>query len=209
MASHSSEQARPSRPPGFSAYEAWINALGLYSPDLRRVRRGLIVIGTLSLLTGAVALIVPAAASVGTSIFIGWVLVFSGIVMAGHAFSERPSGAQWVFRTLNALVSLVVGIYVLAFPLSGTITLTFALAVWFFAIGISELLAAIEVRRRSAGAVYVFLNGTVSVVLGALIVADLPSSAAWAIGLLVGINLIFLGTRALLVASTLGHALKD
>jgi hypothetical protein len=66
MASHPSERGA-GRPPGFSAYEAWIDALGLYSPDLRGVRRRLIVIGTLSLLTGAVALIVPAAASVGCS----------------------------------------------------------------------------------------------------------------------------------------------
>jgi uncharacterized membrane protein HdeD (DUF308 family) len=97
----------------------------------------------------------------------------------------------------------VVGIYVLAFPLSGTITLTFALAVWFFATGALELLAAIEGRARGPATLFVALGGIVSMALGALIVADLPISAGWAIGLLVGINLMFWGVRALTVARLL------
>jgi uncharacterized membrane protein HdeD (DUF308 family) len=44
------------------------------------------------------------------------------------------------------------------------------------------------------------LGGILSVILGILIAASLPSSAAWAIGLLVGINLLFWGARALAAA---------
>jgi uncharacterized membrane protein HdeD (DUF308 family) len=47
---------------------------------LRKARRGLTIAGVLSLLAGAVAIVVPAVASVATAIFIGWILVFSSVV---------------------------------------------------------------------------------------------------------------------------------
>ena len=200
MASHWSEPAGARRHPGFPSR---LDTLPLRDQDLAAARRWLIVTGALSFLAGVVALAVPAVASVATSILVGWVLVFTGIVMAGHAFSRYHSVTQRSLRMLNALVSLVVGVYVLAFPLSGTITLTFALAVWFFAIGAFELLAAIEGRARGPATLFVALGGIVSMALGALIVADLPSSAGWAIGLLVGINLMFWGVRAVTVARLL------
>jgi uncharacterized membrane protein HdeD (DUF308 family) len=178
--------------------ERWIVGGVLASDDLRRIRRVLNIAGVIALIIGFVAIVVPIVASVGTAIFVGWVLVAAGITMGVRAISHRAP-----FRGLEALLTLVVGLYLLLFPLSGTVTLTFVLAVWFFASGFLSLSAAAQ-QPRTPEAWITALGGVLSVVLGFLIAVNLPSSASWAIGLLVGINLMFWGVRALVAA----HVLK-
>jgi len=146
-----------------------------------------------------VAVAVPIIASVAITIFIGWVLLAAGLVAGVHAISHRS-----VLGGLNALITLIAGLYLLIFPLSGTVTLTFILAVWLCASGVLSLIAAAG-RRDAPDATMWALGGVLSIVLGILIAVNLPSSADWAIGLLVGIDLIFWGVRALAGA----HALKQ
>jgi uncharacterized membrane protein HdeD (DUF308 family) len=111
---------------------------------------------------------------------------------------RQPRGGLRVF---NAALTLLLGLLLVIFPRSGTLTLTLLLAAWFFASGALLLLSAMR-RSGRPGAGLTTLNGALSLLLGILIVADLPSSADWAIGLLVGINLVFWGARTLLAA---GH----
>jgi uncharacterized membrane protein HdeD (DUF308 family) len=179
----------------------FLRTLRLPAEEMRSARRWLTATGILSIITGLVALVVPAAASVGTSIFVGWLLVFAGTLLTVHAFSRRSAGDVAV-AVLNGLLTLAVGLYIVIFPLSGTVTLTFVLAVWFFGIGLMELVGAWRSRGQPGMGMFAF-SGALSAILGALIVASLPSSAGWAIGLLVGINLVFFGLRALLLASAL------
>jgi uncharacterized membrane protein HdeD (DUF308 family) len=80
--------------------------------------------------------------------------------------------------------------------------------VWFFASGLLSVIVAWR-EWGVPGAGFLAFNGALSLVLGILVVANLPSSAAWAIGLLVGINLIFFGLRALLGAQLLSEALAE
>ena len=96
-------------------------------------------------------------------------------------------------------MTLIAGLYVLVFPLSGTVTLTFVLAVWFLASGVLLLIDALSPRAGAASWAAAF-GGVLSIVLGFLVAASVPSSAPWALGLLVGIDLIFWGVRALTAA---------
>jgi uncharacterized membrane protein HdeD (DUF308 family) len=105
-------------------------------------------------------------------------------------------------RVLNAALAILVGLYLVVLPLSGSITLTFLLAVWFFGTGALMTANAIQ-HRGQPGWGWTLANGVISIVLGILLVADLPSTSAWAIGLLVGINLLFWGARALATAGVL------
>jgi uncharacterized membrane protein HdeD (DUF308 family) len=205
MASNLSEPAG-SGIGGSGAEDFWRSFLTLPTEKLRSARRWLIATGILSIVTGIVALAVPAAASVTTSIFIGWVLVFGGVVMVANSISNRSAGRSSV-GIVSGLLTLIVGLYIVIFPLSGTVTLTFVLAVWFFALGTMEVMAALRARGRPGVAIFAF-SGLLSLILGALIVAELPSSAGWAIGLLVGINLLLWGIRALMFASLLKQALR-
>lgn len=186
------------------AMAAWVGTLHLTPDDLRKARTWLIVTGAICVITGAIAIIVPAVATITTAIFIGWLLIVGGTVSGFHAWSERATG-RLGWRMLNAVLTVVVGALLVLLPLTGAITLTLLLAAWFFATGALMLYAAWR-SRGEPGNGLLAVNAVASLLLGLLITIDFPSSAAWAIGLLVGINLLFWGMRALVAAWLLNRA---
>lgn len=147
--------------------------------------------GILLMLLGAVAILIPAVASWGVTIFIGWILLFGAVFLFGTAFSHRD-GARLLIRLLWAAATLIAGLYLLIDPGQGTQTLTLVLVIYFLAMGAFRLLVALQERGES-GAGWLALNGLVSLLIGLFIGLDFPSSADWAIGLLVGIDFIFTG----------------
>jgi uncharacterized membrane protein HdeD (DUF308 family) len=175
-------------------FGGWMLGTDLTGEELRRVRRALSAVGVAALIIGALAILLPAVASVTIALFIGWVLVAVSVAMAIQAMSHRA-----VLRGLEAVLTLIAGLYLIIFPLNGTVTITFVLAVWLFATGALSLLVAVQLGR-TAEAWMAAISGVLSAVLGVLIATSLPSSAAWAIGLLVGIDLVFWGVRALFAA---------
>jgi uncharacterized membrane protein HdeD (DUF308 family) len=188
--------------PGGESAGPWAFAATLTPAELSRAHKWLVISGILALLVGVVAITVPIIASVTVAIFVGWVLVVGAITMGIHAISNR---ATW--RAIEALLTLIAGLYILVLPLNGTVTLTFVLAVWFFASGVMRLILAWQGQGAPDNWITV-LGGVLSVILGFLIAGSLPSSAAWAIGLLVGINLIFWGFRALVGAQLMKRYLE-
>jgi uncharacterized membrane protein HdeD (DUF308 family) len=173
--------------------------------DLRRVRRWLPISGVLGLIGGIAAIAVPAIASVTIAIFIGWLLVFAAVTMGLRAYALRADRGEFALRAVEALLTLAAGLCILLFPLTGVLTLTFFLTAWFLASGVLLLYGAWRMRG-AFGAGWLAFNGGISVLLGVLIAVELPSSAGWAIGLLVGVNLVFWGVRALLAARMLKRA---
>ena len=180
---------------------AWFNDLRLSDDDVRKARRWLVVTAILALLGGAAAIVVPPVATLTMTLFIGWILVYAGVVMAIHSWTQRAAGRTWE-RALQALLALVIGIYIVLFPGSGALSLTLLLVIWFVVSGGLQLAAARQLRGLP-GAGWMLFGGVLAIVLAVLIALDLPSSAEWAIGLIVGVNLIFWGTRALVAASLL------
>jgi uncharacterized membrane protein HdeD (DUF308 family) len=161
----------------------------------RRRRPALIVTGGLAILAGLVAVIVPAVASVGTALFIGWILLLAGIAMCFGVFAVAGLGAK-LLSGLVALVTVAAGLYLLVSPLDGTFTLTVMLVLWFVGVGIARIAGGLATLGRP-GAGYTIAAGAASLVLGILIGRRLPSAADWAIGLLVGIDFIIYGLLAL------------
>lgn len=98
-------------------------------------------------------------------------------------------------RLVYAALFLAAGIYLLVAPLEGTFTLTVVLAPFLIGFGLVRLYSALR-GRDEPGAALVALSGAAGVVLGVLIAVELPSSADWAIGLLVGVDLMFYGFTA-------------
>jgi uncharacterized membrane protein HdeD (DUF308 family) len=172
---------------------------------LKRARNWLYATGAVAMIAGALAIIIPAAASVTVAILIGWLLLVVGAFALAHAWSVRAPGRG--LRILDGLLMALAGIALIMFPLTGTFTLTFFLAAFFLVAGAVNLAAAIG-HRDEPGALMLGLHGALSLILGVLIVADLPSSAGWAIGLLVGVNLIFFAVRCIAAAVLLDTALR-
>jgi uncharacterized membrane protein HdeD (DUF308 family) len=158
----------------------------------------LMAAGILAVTGGLVAIVVPAVATVTTAIFIGWMLVFAGCFLLVDAFSLRTAG-RVIVRLLWSLVTVLAGIYLLLAPLKGTITLTFVLVVYFLVVGGARIVTGLR-ERSVPGSGLVVLNGVLSLLIGGLILADFPSSADWAIGLLVGVDFVFFGFGAISAA---------
>ena len=170
--------------------------------DVAPPRRGpLVVAGVLGLVAGLVAFAVPAVASVGTAIFIGWVLLFASVAIGIEAFSRERLGSK-LMRLLLAAVTLAAGLYLLVSPLEGTFTLTVMLVIWFVALGIARIVAGLA-ELGTPGAGLIILSGIASLVLGVLIGRQLPSAADWAIGLLVGVDFLIFSVATLWLAWTL------
>src|SRR6187549_3334877 len=158
---------------------------------LARVWKAVMAVGVLAILAGCFAILVPAVASVGTAIFIGWVLIFVGALLVAGAFTAHSLGTV-LWRLLWALLTVLVGLWLVIEPDNGTLTLTLILGIYFLVVGAGRLAIAFAARgQQHAG-----LLG----LIGILILAELPSSADWAIGLLVGIYLIFAGWTLVSVA---------
>ena len=151
--------------------------------------------GVLAILGGAVAIVVPAVASVAIALLIGWVLVFASGVLLVDAIS-RDGASRAAFRALLAVATLAAGIYLIAAPLEGAFTLTVMLVIWFVVSGFTRLMIGIAEWKMPGGGL-IAVSGVVSLVLGLLIANRLPEAAAWAIGLLVGVDLIMYGITAI------------
>jgi uncharacterized membrane protein HdeD (DUF308 family) len=158
---------------------------------LRQSWKPLMFVGVLAIVLGAIAILVPAVASVGTAIFIGWLLLFVGIVMVAGAFSAHSVGTL-ILRLIWAILTVVVGLWLIVEPHNGTLTLTLVLGIYFLFMGLTRTTIAF-ISRGQPNAGLLGLSGIAGLLVGILILAEFPSSADWAIGLLVGIDLIFAG----------------
>jgi uncharacterized membrane protein HdeD (DUF308 family) len=162
-------------------------------------------LGFLCVIGGLLAIFVPVAASISAAILAGWVLLFGAAAELMATFHGH-TGGQRVKHGLVGLLYAIAGLYLLLFPVSGAITLTIVLVAYFFASAAVQLATAFA-EWDQGGRGWLALSGLVSIVLGILIWADFPSSGAWAIGLLLGINLLFGGWNLIFLAMAARHAL--
>ena len=156
--------------------------------------------GIVLLVLGALAIIVPPIATIAVEVLIGWLLLLSGIVGLIATFRTRGApGFGW--SLLSAILGIAAGIVLLAWPLSGALSLTLILTVFLVLEGVVSILYALEHKRELSGRWGVMLfSGLVDLILAAMIFAGFPATAAWAIGLLVGINLVFGGSAVIAMA---------
>jgi uncharacterized membrane protein HdeD (DUF308 family) len=179
-------------------------------PNLDNVRRRLAVAfhahwklflaeGIVMMVLGLLAIAVPEVASLAITIFIGWLFFIGGIFRTVSLLQHRNMpGFGWSLAT--ALLAIVLGLVLLLRPMAGVLTLTLALIAFFILEGVSAILLAIEHRRHLPSWGWVLFSGFVDLLLAFLIWDGWPSSAGWAIGLLVGINMVFLGLSLIMTA---------
>ena len=149
--------------------------------------------GIVLFILGLLAIIVPPIATIAVEVLIGWLLLMSGIVGLIATLRMRGSpGFAW--SLISAILGIVAGTVLLGWPLSGALTLTMILTVFLVLEGVIAILYALEHRRGLSGRWGIMLfSGVIDLFLAGIIFAGLPGTAAWAIGLLVGVNLVFGG----------------
>ncbi|HEX6154177.1 MAG TPA: HdeD family acid-resistance protein [Solirubrobacterales bacterium] len=158
---------------------------------LRKSWKPLMFVGVAAIVLGCIAILVPAVAAVGTAIFIGWLLLCVGAVLVAAAFSAHSIGTL-LLRLVWAILTVIVGVWLIVEPHNGTLTLTLVLGIYFLFMGLTRTTLAF-IARGEPNAGLLGLSGVTGLLIGILILAKFPSSADWAIGLLVGIDLIFAG----------------
>lgn len=160
------------------------------------------VLGVLLMALGCVAIAFPLVTTIAVKIFLGWLFLIGGVVQIVHAFSTQKWSQFFLSLVVGALYVFVGG-WLALFPLAGIITLTILLAAMFIVQGVLEFGMALRIRPRG-GWGWMLISGIIAIFVGLLIFGGLPSTAAWAIGLLVGINLISSGFAYLLLALVAG-----
>lgn len=170
------------------------------SRSIREHWRLFLVEGIILVLLGLGAIIVPPIAGLAATIFLGWLFLIGGVVGLVATLGARQAPGFW-WSLLSAVVAVVAGGVLLWNPLQGLVTLTYVLIAYFIVDGVLMIILGIAHRRELSGRwEWLVFNGVVDLILAALILSGLPGAFAWALGLLVGIDLVFGGASLIAMA---------
>ncbi len=167
-----------------------------------RFAKALTWLGIAFIVFGLLAIIFPLATTIAAKTFIGWLFIIAGALQMWQSFSIREWGG-FLWNLLIGTLYLVVGCWLAFDPFAGIIGLTVLLAITFIAQGVMEAAMANNLRPKN-GWGWMMFSGLIGILAGVLIISGLPSTAVWAVGLMVGINMISSGFAFL----TLGSAAK-
>lgn len=164
--------------------------------------------GIVMIVLGALAISYPLYGSIAVTTLIGWLFLIGGALRLGVRLSTRSRsslmpGNGWALAA--AVLAIIMGLVLISQPLQGMLTLTAILIVIFLVEGVAGIFAAFSFRQHSASWIWVLLSGIANVVLALLIWQGWPDTAAWAIGVLTGINLIFTGFAVVMLAVAAGR----
>ena len=150
--------------------------------------------GIVLVLLGFAAIVVPVVATLAFTLVIGWLFLISGGVGLVTTFWMRNAPGFW-WALLSAAIALAAGVILILWPINGVLSLTLVLIAFFAVEGIATLMYAFEHKAQLSGRwVWMLASGIVDLILAGIIFAGLPGTAAWALGLFVGINMLFGGT---------------
>jgi uncharacterized membrane protein HdeD (DUF308 family) len=156
--------------------------------------------GIVLVILGLAAVMLPLVATLAIAILVGWVFLLSGIIGLAATFRMRHAPGFW-WSLLSGIIGIAAGIVLLRWPLSGALSLTLVLTIFLVLEGVVSIMFALEHKRELSGRWgMMLLSGLVDLLLAGIIFAGLPGAAAWAIGLLVGINMIFGGSALIAMA---------
>jgi len=163
--------------------------------DITKISKSVKIMGWIVLIAGVLALLSPLVAGTFVTIMVGAAMLVAGVARVIDAFQ---GGGFWA--GLFGAVYCIAGFMIIADPLPGLLALTMVLTIYFMAVGISEIVVAIQ-KRPVQGWGFLLFSGVVSVLLAIMIWNQWPLSGAWAVGTLVGIQLIFSGMTMITVGS--------
>lgn len=156
--------------------------------------------GAVLILLGAGAIVLPTLAGLAATIFFGWLLLIGGGVgLISTIMGRHAPGFGW--SLVSALAAIVAGAMLIGWPVGGLLSLTLVLAAFLAIDGVVSIFYALEHRAHASQRWgWVLVNGVLDLLLAGLILWWLPGAAAWILGLILGIDLIFGGTSLVAMA---------
>ena len=159
-----------------------------------------LVEGIVLVVLGLLAIVIPPLATLAVTIFLGWLFLISGVVGLITTFWARHAPGFW-WSLFSAVLAIAAGLVLLIEPISGAVSLTLLLIVFFIIEGVLSIMYALEHKKDLSGRWgWMLTSGIIDLVLAAIILLGLPGTAVWALGLLVGINMLFGGTSMIAIA---------
>jgi uncharacterized membrane protein HdeD (DUF308 family) len=159
-----------------------------------------LVEGIILLVLGALAILLPPFATLAVTIIFGWIFLVSGLIGWVTTLGARGVPGFW-WSLISAVLATAAGLVLLLQPATGAVSLTALLIVFFIIEGFATIAYAFEHRRELAGRwEWMLVSGIVDLVLAVIILAGFPGTAAWALGILVGVNMIFGGAALIAIA---------
>ena len=160
--------------------------------------------GVALIVFGMVAVGSPLVAALAVNVVVAWLIALAGGVHLLLAFRAHGAGSV-IWKALVGIAYLCFGIYMIMHPLLGVASLTLLLASLFLVEGILNIVLFFKMRPVH-GSMWVLVDGIITLLLGAMIYAQWPSSSAWAIGTLVGISMIFSGVARVMMSLSVRRA---
>jgi uncharacterized membrane protein HdeD (DUF308 family) len=156
--------------------------------------------GIILVILGAIAIVVPQIATLAFTILIGWLFFIAGVVgLFTTAWMRGAPGFWW--SLVSAIIAIAAGVVLLVWPVNGTLSLTLVLIAFFIVEGGATILYAVDHRDQLSGRWgWMLVSGIIDIILAAIILTGLPGTAEWALGLLVGINMVFGGAALIAMA---------
>jgi uncharacterized membrane protein HdeD (DUF308 family) len=142
----------------------------------------------LMIIAGILALAYPAVSSVAVVFFLGWLLIFAGILQGISLIGTRHVPHFWL-QLISVVLFVIVGVIFLRHPGESLLTLTLLLIVLFMVEGISKVIFALTIRPLPNWG-WVLASGIIAILLAFFLWASIPVTAVWLIGVLLGIELI-------------------
>lgn len=155
-----------------------------------------ILAGVLSLIGGFFALANPFSATLAAEWLAGWAFLFSGVAIAVSAFSNKSAGS-WIMALIVGVFVVLLGLFLLANPLQGIVSLTVAVAFFLVAAGLGRILWAFQAEGGARWAL--ILSGILSLVLGFMVFGNFAGAALTLLGILLGVELISNGVSLLVL----------
>jgi uncharacterized membrane protein HdeD (DUF308 family) len=159
----------------------------------------LVALGVLTVIAGVLAIASPAIGGMSIAALIGFAMVFAGVARSVGAFYAGSFG-QGTLAFIGGMLTFAAGVILVARPGIGLASLTLLLGGFLLVDGISGAVLAFKVRPEK-GWGWMLFSAAAGVVLGFLLLREWPLSGLWAIGTLVGINLLFAGFSIISVGS--------
>ena len=154
--------------------------------------------GALLIVAGLLAIIYPVISSAAVIVLLGWLLIISGLLQGLSMIGARHVPHFWI-QLISIILAVLVGFLFLRDPAQGMVTITLLLIVFFMIEGVSKVVFALTIRPFPNWG-WVLGSGLIGILLSLILWASLPVTAAWLIGVLLGINLISVGAAIALLA---------
>ena len=147
--------------------------------------------GILLIAAGMLAIIYPVISSAAVVVLLGWLLIITGVVQGLSLIGAGQVPHFWL-QLISVILAVLIGCLFLRDPAQGMATITLLLIVFFMIEGISKVVFALTIRPFPNWG-WVLASGLVGIVLALILWANLPVTALWLVGVLLGLQLISVG----------------